>query len=78
MRLLPAGLKERVNGMKVIIDRFEGEFVVVEMPDGKTVNMPKCLLENAHEGDVVDISVDSDETQKRKKNISTLMNDLFE
>ncbi len=64
--------------MKVIIDRFEGEYAVVELSIGKFVNMPKELVPNAHEGDVINISIDFEETKKRKKNITKLMNDLFE
>lgn len=75
---LSSELKGKINGMKVIIDRFEGEFAVVELPDGNMANMPKCLLEKASEGDVVDISVDEGETEKRKKRVSSLMNDLFQ
>lgn len=64
--------------MKVIIDRFEGDYAVVEMDTDKFVNMPKELIPNAKEGDVIDINVDIKETNKRKKNISKLVNDLFE
>lgn len=64
--------------MKVIIDRFEGEYAVVELEIGKFVNMPKILVPDAHEGDVIDIYIDEKETKKRKKHISELMNDLFE
>lgn len=64
--------------MKVIIDRFEGEYAVVELEIGKFVNMPKILVSDAHEGDVIDIYIDEKETKKRKKHISELMNDLFE
>ena len=56
--------------MKVIIDRFEGEYAVVELSIGKFVNMPKELVPNAHEGDVINISIDFEETKKRKKNIT--------
>lgn len=65
--------------MRVIIDRFEGEFAVVEMPDKTTVNMPAVLLpENAAEGDVLEITIDHEESQKRKEKISRLMEELWE
>lgn len=64
--------------MKVIIDRFEGEYAVVELDVGKFVDMPKELVPDAHEGDVIEIIIDTEETKKRKKHISELMNDLFE
>lgn len=63
--------------MKVIIDRFEGEFAVVEIDNGKFANLPKILVPDAKEGDVIEISVDRNETQSRKKKINKLMDDLF-
>ncbi len=64
--------------MKVIIDRFEGDYAVVELDIGHFVNMPKELVLDAKEGDVVEIIVNHQETEKRKKHIQDLMNDLFE
>jgi len=63
--------------MKVIIDRIEGEFAVVETEDKEILNLPKKLVPDACEGDVVTITIDKAETEKRKKNIKNLMNDLF-
>lgn len=67
-----------MKAIKVIIDRFEGEFAVVETEDKEMLNIPHKLLPDACEGDVVTITIDKDETEKRKKNIKNLMNDLFE
>ncbi len=75
MRQLQAQLKEDI--MKITVDRFEGDFAVVELPDGKMVNIPKILIPDANEGDVVSVCVDAAETSKRKERISSLMNDLF-
>lgn len=63
--------------MKVIIDRFEGEYAVVEIEVGKCVNIPKILVPTAKEGDVVKIEVDRKKTEERKKHIQELMNNLF-
>lgn len=63
--------------MKVIIDRFEGEFAVVELEVGKTINVPRELFKNAKEGDVFNIDFDKNETESRKVKITNLMNDLF-
>ena len=63
--------------MKYIIDRFEGDFAVLEIEKGKFVNMPKIFLEDAKEGDVVVITIDKSETKERKEKIENLMNDLF-
>lgn len=65
--------------MKVIIDRFEGDFAVVELPDKTMVNMLKILLPSeAKEGDVISITVDKEETKNRKAHIEKLMNDVWE
>lgn len=64
--------------MKVIIDRFEGEYAVVEIETGKCINIPKILLPNAKEGDVIKIEIDNEETKQRKKHIQDLMNSVFE
>jgi len=65
--------------MQIIIDRFEGEFAVVELKDKTTVNMPRCLLpSDALEGDIISIEVDISETAKRVAKIKKLENSLFE
>lgn len=64
--------------MKVIIDRFEGEYAVVEIDVGKYANVPKVLLPNAKEGDIVKIEIDKEVTEERKKYIQKLMNNVFE
>ncbi len=62
----------------MIIDRFEGEFAIIEIGGGITVNMPKLLLpENAKEGDVIKIIVDEEETSARENRIKNKMNRLF-
>jgi hypothetical protein len=64
--------------LKVIIDRFEGDYAVVETEDKIMVNLPKLLIPGAKEGDVISISIDEEETKKRKDNISKLMDDLWQ
>lgn len=64
--------------MKIIIDRFEGEYAVCEIEVGTIVNIPKILVPNATEGDVITIEVDKNETEDRKKHVQELMNNLFE
>jgi len=65
--------------VKVIIDRFEGDYAVVELPDMTMVDMPRSLIpEGAKEGDVLVIGIDPDETDKRKERIKKLMDDLWE
>lgn len=64
-------------GMQVIIDRFEGDCAVVEIEVGHFVNLPKELVPGAKEGDVVNITIHKEETEKRKKHVARLVNDLF-
>ena len=67
------------NHKLCIIDRFEGNWAVVEYGD-KTFNFPKELLpENAKEGNVLsfNVQIDEKETENRKKIIETLAKDLF-
>ena len=63
----------------VIIDRFEGDFVVVELPDKTTTAVPiKMFPGEAREGDVIKIEIDRTETKKRKAVIGKLMSEVWE
>jgi len=64
--------------MNLIIDRFEGEYAVVELPDRSMVNLPKKVLPaDACEGDVISITIDKDEIRDRKQKIQKLAEDLW-
>lgn len=63
--------------MKVIIDRFEGEYAVVETEDKIMFNLPKALVLGSREGDVISIEIDEEETNNRKNHIQNLMDDLW-
>ena len=69
--------------MKVIIDRFEGNFAVCEKEDRKMLDIQREKVPNtAKEGDVLNIindriTIDHDETEKRKKEIEELTKDLW-
>ena len=61
----------------LIIDRFEGNYAVVEI-NSEMISIPKSVLpSNAKEGDVLKIIIDDNETDKRKKHIENLMNKVF-
>lgn len=64
--------------MQVIIDRFEGSNAIVEIEEGIFANIPQILIPNAKEGDVIDITINKKETQKRADKIKKIMNNLFE
>jgi len=64
--------------MKVTIDRFEGEFAVVEMQNGEFANMPKLLLPpGSKEGDIISIELEQDDTETRRAEIERKMDKLF-
>ena len=64
--------------MRVVVDRFEGDFAVVEICEGEFASLPKVLVKNAVEGDVIDILINKEETLKRQESVEDLMNKLFE
>ena len=62
----------------MIIDRFEGNYAVIELENGSFENMPRTLLPaNAKEGDCIIISIDNNTTAERAKRIENKMNKLF-
>ena len=64
--------------MKWIIDRIENDTAVCEIEDGRTIDVIlDALPKGISEGDVVNISVDTTETEDRKEKIDKLMNSLF-
>lgn len=64
--------------MKLIIDRFEGEFAIIEIENGQTINCPKAMLpDNAKEGSILNITVDNDATEKKLQKNTARMNRLF-
>jgi len=68
--------------MRGIIDRFEGDFAVVELEDGEMRNIKRELVPaEAKEGDVLNIieviTIDYEETEKRRKKIEELTEDMW-
>jgi hypothetical protein len=66
----------------LIIDRFEADQAVIEFSrdeEKSFFNIPKLVLpSDAKEGDVVEINIDKDATEKRRDRIDALTDDLFE
>jgi len=61
----------------LIIDRFEGDYALVETGDGM-INIPIAdLPDGVKEGDALVIQVDGLATTGRKEKIDKMMNDLF-
>lgn len=70
---------------KGIIDRFEGNFSLVEMTNGQmTMILRQLLPDKAEVGDFLiiydnyHILLDEDRTKKRRQEIDALANELFE
>lgn len=65
--------------MRIIIDRIEADIVVVEKEDGSFIQMPKSLIPlDAKEGDMLLITIDEESTVDRKKEITSLMEELWD
>ena len=64
----------------LIIDRFEGEYALIEMKR-RIFHIPKVLLpKSAREGDVItiQITVDKEATRRQKQSVEELADKLFE
>lgn len=64
--------------MKVIIDRFEGDYAILETEEKEIFNIPKALVPCSNVGDVIKIEIDKEETLKRSTYIKELMDILWE
>jgi len=61
----------------LIIDRFEGEFAIIETNNG-LINIPRIDIPTvAREGDVLVLGLDKSDTVARKESIENRMNKLF-
>lgn len=69
--------------MKGIIDRFEGKFVVIELENGKMLNMDKNKIpKEAKEGTALEISsdkviIDIERTKRLYEEIEALEDELW-
>jgi hypothetical protein len=64
--------------MRIIVDRFEGEFAVVELENRQFLHIPRRLLPGgAAEGTVLDILMNERETRERNERISKRMEELW-
>jgi hypothetical protein len=75
-RSMPA--KEVIS--MLVLDRFEGEYALIEM-NRRIFHIPKILLpKSAKEGDVINIqiTVDKEATAKQKQSADKLAVELFE
>ena len=64
--------------MRLIVDRFENEWAMVELEDGRLAGMPKiCLPDDVTEGSIVEIRTICEETEKRRSEMRAKMTSLF-
>lgn len=63
--------------MQIVIDRFEGEFAIVELPDGKMAKVEKTILAAFSEGDVIMLKKDAEATEQAKKQAEQALADLI-
>jgi len=63
--------------MKVIVDRIENDFLVVEMPDMSVCNIPRILLPQAKEKDVINIEILYNDEIETSEQIESLVDKLF-
>jgi hypothetical protein len=73
----------RVIMMLGVIDRFEGEFAVIELEDDRVINMKrKDIPKEAKEGSVLnvdeEITINCEETKKRLKKIEEKTKNMWE
>lgn len=67
-----------------IIDRFEGDYAIVELESGEMINVLRTKIpESAVEGDVLlidgdKIIIDTELTRERKTIIDNMMKELFD
>lgn len=63
--------------MRIIINRMEREIAVCELENGELLQVPSRIFPNVSEGDVIDIKVNKELTEKLKKQNSGRLRSLF-
>lgn len=70
--------------MKVVIDRFEGDYAICVCEDQSIIEIERQRIpQDAKESDVLNIeekqiTIDVELTKQKKKNIKNIMDDLWE
>lgn len=64
--------------MRFTIDRFEGDYVIIQSLEGKMIEIPKTIVpEEAVEGNVLNITIDKEESEEREIMIKEKFNRLL-
>ena len=61
--------------MRVIINRFDEEYAVVEMLNHSLVKIPRILLPDSKEGDVIIIEIENNEKENADNMVNRMLND---
>lgn len=70
--------KGRQDVKHFIIDRFEGDSAIVELPDKTMVRVPRRILPlAAGKGDTVELSVDKEKAPERIEEIRKILDELW-
>lgn len=66
--------------MKLILDRIEEDTAIVELESGELLSLPYALLRplQAKEGDVLQLSIDQEQTAQRRERAAALLKDIFQ
>jgi len=64
--------------MKVVIDRIEDGIATVELENGKVLNVSAELFDGCKDGDIVYITPNSEETEKKKQDVLIDISGLFD
>ena len=64
--------------MRVVIDRIEDGIASVELANGKILCVPAELFEGCKEGDIVYITPNKEETEKKTLDIEIDVSSLFD
>lgn len=66
--------------MKLILDRIEEDTAIIELESGELLSLPYALLRplQAKEGDVLQLSIDQEQTAQRRERAASLLKDIFQ
>lgn len=64
--------------MLYIVDKIENGMIFLEDETEDLFAVPQELIPGAIEGDCIDISINKEETEKRRNNVRRLMEELFQ
>lgn len=66
--------------MKLILDRIEEDTAIIELESGELLSLPYALLRplQAKEGDVLQLSIDQEQTAQRRERAAALLKDIFQ